>query len=83
LAASGLSVVIAENVLLSELSEIVGVVPEFELEPEEDGVLLLLLPQAAITRAAEPATAVSMALLVTEYTGTPSLVSGTCQEIGR
>jgi hypothetical protein len=35
-----------------------------------------LLPQAARTRAAPPATAVSPALLVTEYNQTTSLVGG-------
>ena len=49
------------------------------LEPPElpEGGLLVL-PQAAMTRAALPATAVSPTLLVIENNETTSLVGGTC-----
>ncbi len=43
----------------------------------DDELLVLLLPQAARTRAALPATAVSPTLLVTEYKETTSLLGGT------
>jgi hypothetical protein len=42
-----------------------------------------LLPQAARTRAALPATAVKPALLVTEYKQTTSLMGGTLQGVSR
>jgi hypothetical protein len=51
--------------------------------PELPGVELLLplLPQAAMTRAALPASAVRPALLVSEFNETTSLVGGTCQDL--
>jgi hypothetical protein len=55
-----------------------------ELDPPEPlGVEPLppLLPQAAMTRAALPASAVRPALLVSEFNETTSLVGGTCQDM--
>jgi hypothetical protein len=66
----------AENVLSIWLSDSFGV-DAVVLPPEEPPDELL--PQAAITRAALPATAVSATFLVTEYKGTTSLWAGTCQ----
>ncbi len=64
---------------MKELVEIDGTAAAL-LEPPELGVELPLLPQAAMTRAALPASAVRPALLVTEYNETTSLVGGTCQD---
>jgi len=67
----------AEKLLLIWPSETVGVEELVLLLPEElDGELL---PQAAMRRAALPATAVSATFLVTGYNGTTSLWAGTCQ----
>jgi hypothetical protein len=76
LATRGLSVAMAENVLLIWLSDSCGTAA-LELPPAE--LLGELLPQAAMTRAALPATAVSATFLVTECKGTTSLWAGTCQ----
>jgi hypothetical protein len=78
MAASGLSVAMAENELLIWLRESCGTAalllpPE---APDDE-----LLPQAAMTRAALPATAVSATFLVTEYNGTTSLWAGTCRGV--
>ena len=80
LAASGLSVAMAENELLIWLRESCGTAaPLLPLLAEEpDGELL---PQAAMTRAALPATAVNATFLVTECKGTTSLWAGTCQDV--
>jgi hypothetical protein len=72
-------VAIAENELLSELTEIWGT-DALLLEEELVGELPLL-PHAATTRAAPPATAVSPTLLGNEYNETTSLIGGTCQDI--
>ena len=77
LATRGLSVAMAENVLLIWLSDSCGTDDALELLAEE--LLGELLPQAAMTRAALPATAVSATFLVTECKGTTSLWAGTCQ----
>jgi hypothetical protein len=66
----------AENVLSIWLSDSCGT-EALALAPEEP--LDELLPQAAMTRAALPATAVSATFLVTECKGTTSLWAGTCQ----
>jgi hypothetical protein len=66
----------AENELLIWLSDSFGV-DEVVLPPEEPPDELL--PQAAMTRAALPATAVSATLLETECKGTTSLWAGTCR----
>ena len=77
--ASGASAAIAEKSLVNELVEMDGTGAELD-PPELLGVELLpLLPQAAMTRAALPATAVSATFLVTECKGTTSLWAGTCQ----
>src|ERR1700733_2070515 len=77
LAARGLSVAMAENVLSIWLSESCGTAALLLLLlPEEP---LDELPQAATTRAALPATAVSATLLVIECKGATSLWAGTCQ----
>src|ERR1035438_214435 len=82
LAASGLSVAMAEKVLLIWLRESCGTAAAELLllllaeEPEGE-----LLPQAAMTRAALPATAVSATFLVTECKGTTSLWAGTCRGV--
>src|SRR3984885_12755391 len=75
LAARGLSVAMAENVLSIWLSDSFGTEERVLLPEEPDPEL----PQAAITRAALPATAVSATFLVTECKGTTSLWAGTCQ----
>jgi hypothetical protein len=69
-------VAIAEKLLLIWLRDSCGTDAPLPLpdEPEDE---LLLLPQAAMTRAALPATAVSAALLVTEPNWTTSLWGGT------
>src|ERR1700722_784515 len=78
LEARGLSVAMAENVLSIWLSDSCGTAALLLLlllpaEPLDE------LPQAAMTRAALPATAVSATLLVIECKGTTSLWAGTCQ----
>jgi hypothetical protein len=72
-------VAMAENVLVIWLSDSLGT-EELVLLPEAPDDELL--PQAAITRAALPATAVSATLLVTECKGTTSLWAGTCRASG-
>src|ERR1700728_539634 len=79
LAARGLSVAMAENVLSIWLSDSLGTEEPVLLPEEPDPELL---PQAAITRAALPATAVSATFLVTECKGTTSLWAGTCRASG-
>jgi hypothetical protein len=66
----------AENELLIWLSDSFGTEVVLPLPEEPDGELL---PQAAMTRAALPATAVSATFLVTECKGTTSLWAGTCR----
>jgi hypothetical protein len=69
----------AENELLIWLRESWGIAALLlPLPAELDGELL---PQAAMTRAALPATAVSATFLVTEYNGTTSLWAGTCRGV--
>ena len=79
LAASGLSVAMAENELLIWLRDSCGTEPLLLLglfdAPDEPP--LPLLPQAAATSAALPATAVSAAIRVKERKGTTSLWRGT------
>jgi hypothetical protein len=82
-ATRGLSVVIAEKLLFSEVTESCGVGPllvlELELEELLDGALL---PQAATTSAALAAMAVAAAAFVTECKKTTSLMGGTCPIAG-
>ena len=81
-AARGLSVVMAEKELLSELTEICGTGAELEPPPlEPDGVLLLELPHAASASAALAAIATPAADFVTECKKTTSLTGGTCRDM--
>jgi len=72
-----LSVAIAEKSLVNELALIDGTAAELLELPELLELGVPLLPQAAIRRAALPATAVRPTFLETEYNETTSLVSGT------
>ena len=79
--ARGLSVVMAEKLLLSELTEICGTGAELEPPPPELGVELLELPHAASASAALAARATPAADLVTECKKTTSLTGGTCRDM--
>jgi hypothetical protein len=70
----------AENELLSELTDSCGTGPEVP-EPPDLGVELVELPQAASASAALAAIATPAADFVTECKKTTSLTGGTCRDM--